>query len=68
MPTQLKLEANFADADAFYAELIRRHEGLSDAQSQAFNARLVLVLANQVGDQQVLMQALDLAARQPGAS
>ncbi|MFK7744422.1 MAG: DUF2783 domain-containing protein [Roseobacter sp.] len=38
------------DADTFYAQLIQAHEGLSEAESHALNARLVLILANEVGD------------------
>ena len=59
---KLNLNANIADPDGFYDELLRAHEGLDDAQSAAFNARLILVLANHVGDRQVLRQALRAAA------
>lgn len=52
---------NIADADGFYARLLATHKGLTEAQSHALNARLVLVLANHVGDAGVLTQALDLA-------
>lgn len=52
---------NLADHDGFYAELLSVHKGLSDAQSQALNAQLILILANHVGDRQVLSQALKLA-------
>ncbi|MEO0830784.1 MAG: DUF2783 domain-containing protein, partial [Pseudomonadota bacterium] len=38
--TSLNLKANIADPDGFYAELLEAHEGLSAAESQAFNARL----------------------------
>ena len=46
----LNVEPNFDDADAFYAALIDAHRGLSDEQSTALNARLVLLLANHIGD------------------
>jgi len=49
--------------DEFYEALIEAHRGLSDAQSELLNARLVLLLANHVGDMQVLREAL-AAARQ----
>ena len=58
-------KANIADPDNFYAELIGAHEGLSDDESAAFNARLVLLLANQIGDRDVLTKALAAALR-PG--
>jgi hypothetical protein len=56
---------NIADADGFYAALLAAHKGLSDAESQALNARLVLVLANHVGDSRTLTEALALARADP---
>ncbi len=47
--------------DQFYEELIATHRGLSDAQSRLLNARLVLLLANHVGDLRVLREALAAA-------
>ncbi len=55
--------ANIANPDDFYAELLATHEGLSKAESDALNARLILILANHIGDPGVLGQALSLAAR-----
>ena len=49
------------DADAFYEALVLAHEGLDEAQSALFNAQLVLLLANQVGDAAVLQACLDAA-------
>jgi hypothetical protein len=49
--------------DDFYEALIDTHRDLSVAQSHALNARLVLLLANHVGDQAVLLQALAAARR-----
>jgi hypothetical protein len=48
-------EPNIPDPDSFYAALVAAHEGLSEAQSAELNARLVFLLANQVGEQQVLL-------------
>jgi Protein of unknown function (DUF2783) len=59
--TTLTLDANISDPDGFYAELIGIHEGLSDDESAALNARLVLILANHIGDRAVLSQALAAA-------
>ena len=42
---QLKLEPNITDVDGFYAELLAAHEGLTKDQSDAFHARLVLILS-----------------------
>ena len=47
--------------DDFYEALIDAHRELSTAQSHALNARLVLLLANHVGDVDVLREALALA-------
>ena len=62
--TALRLEDNFrGHGDDFYEALIRAHQGLSDAQSHTLNARLVLILANHVGDLAVLQEAIALARR-----
>ncbi len=53
----------FSPGDDFYEALIDTHRDLSDAQSEALNARLILLLANQVGDIAVLREALALARR-----
>ena len=57
----LILTPNIPDPDGFYAELLAAHEGLDEAASHALNARLVLILANHVGDRAVLTEALDAA-------
>lgn len=54
-------KSRFVDADAAYRLLIEAHRGLGDAESAALNARLVLILANQVGDLEVLREAVLLA-------
>jgi hypothetical protein len=58
---KLNLELNILDHDAFYERLIDTHNGLSDADSQLLNAKLVLLLANHIGDNDVLNEALALA-------
>lgn len=50
-----------AAGDDFYQELMEAHEGLSLGQSATLNARLVLLLANQVGDLELLTAALKKA-------
>jgi hypothetical protein len=59
--THLITTPNLPDPDSFYASLLAAHRGLSEAESHALNARLVLVLANHVGDRKVLELALALA-------
>lgn len=60
--TRLNTKANIDDPDGFYAELLAVHEGLGDADSAALNARLILTLANHIGDRAVLTEALAVAA------
>mgnify|MGYP001794721836 CR=1 FL=1 len=57
----LILHPNISDPDGFYDELLRAHEGLSERESDAYNARLILVLANHIGDRQILRDALQAA-------
>lgn len=49
-------------ADDFYEALLAAHRGLSEAESHALNARLVLFLANEVGDVERLTEILNAAA------
>jgi len=55
---RLVTTANIAKHDDFYAELLMAHEGMNDEDSQAFNTRLILILANHIGNIDVLKQAL----------
>ena len=63
---------SFPPGDDFYELLIETHRGLSDDQSRLVNARLILLLANHVGDLRVVREALAAAragvAGEPGAS
>lgn len=52
---------NIAPADEFYETLLAAHDGLSQEQSVAFNARLILVLANHIGDMTTFSEALAVA-------
>ena len=52
---------DFSPGDDFYEALIDAHNGLSEEQSEALNARLILVLANHIGDLRVLREALQAA-------
>lgn len=57
----LNIEPNIAAPDDFYQALIDAHRDLSEEQSQALNARLILLLANHIGDLAVLREALQRA-------
>lgn len=52
---------DFTPGDDFYQALIDTHRDLSDAQSALVNAKLILLLANHIGDMHVLREALALA-------
>ena len=58
----LNLIPNIPDPDDFYDELLGAHRGLSKEQSDALNARLVLVLSNHIGDRDILREALAAAS------
>jgi anthranilate phosphoribosyltransferase len=57
----LNIEPNIARPDDFYQALIDAHAGLTEAQSAALNAGLILLLANQVGDLDTLREAIAAA-------
>jgi hypothetical protein len=59
-PGERSLHA-FTPGDDFYEALIDSHRGLSDEQSRLVNARLILLLANHIGDLRVLREALAAA-------
>ena len=59
----MKTTLNLQDADGFYEQLLDAHQGLDAVRSELLNARLILLLANQVGDAKVL-QACVQAARE----
>jgi Protein of unknown function (DUF2783) len=61
----MKTQLNFQDADGFYEQLLDAHQGLSPEQSELLNARLVLILANQVGDKSVLEECIQTAHHCP---
>jgi hypothetical protein len=60
MPT-LNTGPNLPAPDDFYEQLIATHRGLTDEESALVNAKLVLLLANHIGDVGVLAQAMAAA-------
>ena len=58
---QLDTSSRFADPDGAFRLLIEAHRGLDAAASAALNTRLVLLLANHIGDAGVLRQAVRCA-------
>jgi Protein of unknown function (DUF2783) len=61
MNTNLHLQ----DADAFYEQLLDAHAGLSRENSELLNARLILLLANQIGNAAVLKACIEAAREMP---
>lgn len=59
----LNLQANFSDADAFFAALADLHREGNERKSERINARLILILANHIGDQAILLEAMRIAAQ-----
>ena len=57
----MKNNLNFQDADAFYEQLLNAHLGLSREESELLNARLILVLANQLGHTALLSDCIEAA-------
>ena len=59
--TDLNTKPNIADPDGFYQELIESQRELSDQQAEMLSAKLLLILANHVGDREVLREAIVIA-------
>jgi len=58
----LNLETNITHPDDFYQKLIDMQRNLSEDEVQLMNAKLILVLANHIGDENVLDEAMAVAA------
>ena len=59
------MKLNLGNPDEIYQALIDLHDGLTEEQSRAVNAKLILLLANHIGDEEVIRQAIEIA-RQSG--
>ena len=59
--TQLRTAPRLAEPDEFYAALMEAHRGLDETASRKLDAKLILLLANHIGDMTVLRQALAIA-------
>ncbi len=57
----LKTKPNIVKPDDVYESLIAIHNGLTKGQSDALNARLILILLNHIGDEAIILEALELA-------
>jgi len=61
----MKTTPHFQDADTFYEQLLDAHVGLNREQSELLNARLILLLANQIGSRDVLAECIQAAKEMP---
>jgi hypothetical protein len=61
----MRTSFHFQDGDGFYDQLLEAHEGLTKEQSDLLNARLIIVLANQVGDARTLKECIEVARQMP---
>lgn len=62
----LNTTANIADQDGFYEELIDSQRDMNDEEASLMNCKLVILLANHIGDRAVLSEAIRLAAKKAG--
>ncbi|MBR1090334.1 DUF2783 domain-containing protein [Bradyrhizobium manausense] len=62
----LNLAPGIVDPDGFYAELIDSQRDLDEEQALRMNARLILLLANHIGDRAVLTEAIRYARNPAG--
>lgn len=63
----MKTTLQALDVDTFYEQLLDSHVGLTHEQSELLNARLILLLANQIGDTKVLGECVAAARDWPQA-
>lgn len=64
----MKTSANLQDADLLYEQLLDAQQGLTREQCELFNTRLILLLANQVGDARILSECIAAARLNPEAT
>ncbi len=57
----MKTDLNIPDADGIYEALSHAHDGLDEYQGRIFHASLALLLANQIGDQAILLDCIRAA-------
>lgn len=61
----LQMKSNIVDQDGFYQELIDSQRDMSDEEASLMNCKLVILLANHIGDRDVLREALAIASGKP---
>lgn len=63
--SKLVVTPNIARPDEIYEALVNAHRGLGEAHSRLLNGRLILLLANHIGDEDILLQAIEQARLNP---
>lgn len=63
--SRLNLDVNLRDHDEIYAALVSMHDGLNEAESLRVSAKLTLLLANHIGDAQIVREAIRIARSSP---
>ena len=61
--SKLLTDPRLAEPDELYAALVELHRGLTEEQSRCVNAKLILLLANHIGDAEVLREAMAAARK-----
>lgn len=62
----LNIKPNISDPDGFYQELIDSQREMDDVEAERMNCKLVLILANHIGDREIIRQAIRLAGGKIG--
>ncbi len=63
MSKKLRTEPQIKDPDDFYARLIDLHEGLNSVESNSLNCKLILLMANHIGDRETLDEVLNVVRK-----
>lgn len=61
--TKLITQSNLASYDSVYERLVNLYDGLSDEESRMINAKLILLLANHIGDSDVIEEAIEISTK-----
>ena len=60
MSNKLHTDPRIKDPDDFYYRLIALHAGLSTEQSNDLNCKLILLMANHIGEREALDNLLEI--------
>ena len=60
---ELEINPNIETPDDVYEAILKAHEGMNEKESYEYNARLILVLANQIGEKKLIFKAIEAAKK-----